>query len=137
MRKHSIRRQHAHGHDVFKASPLHSPTARSDCANVLYVASNSTSPPASAAGAPPAFEAALAQLESLVTRLESGDLPLDEALRTFEQGVQLTRECQSALSAAQQKVQQLLQRGETATIEDFKPSEDIDATARLQAAAPE
>ncbi len=101
------------------------------------MASNSTSAPASAAGAPPAFEAALAQLESLVTRLESGDLPLDEALRTFEQGVQLTRECQSALSAAQQKVQQLLQRGEAATIEDFKPSEDIDATARLQAAAPE
>src|ERR1700688_2706803 len=80
----------------------------------------------SASSAPaPAFEAALAQLESLVTRLEAGDLPLDEALRTFEQGVRLTRECQTALAAAQQKVQQLLQRGDTVAIED------VDATATL------
>jgi exodeoxyribonuclease VII small subunit len=78
------------------------------------------------AAAPPAFEAALAQLESLVTRLEAGDLPLDEALRTFEQGVRLTRECQSALAAAQQKVQLLLQRGDSIAIED------IDATANLE-----
>jgi exodeoxyribonuclease VII small subunit len=69
----------------------------------------------------PSFEATLTQLEELVSRLESGDLPLDEALRTFEQGVRLTRECQGALSNAQQKVQQLLQRGETLTIEDFQP----------------
>ena len=78
------------------------------------------------AAAPPAFEAALAQLESLVTRLEAGDLPLDEALRTFEQGVRLTRECQGALAAAQQKVQLLLQRGDQVVIED------IDATAALE-----
>jgi exodeoxyribonuclease VII small subunit len=90
-----------------------------------------------AAAAPPAFEAALAQLESLVTRLESGDLPLDEALRTFERGVQLTRECQGALAAAQQKVQLLLQRGETVAIEDFDPGEDTDATARLKTTASE
>lgn len=66
------------------------------------------------------FEATLAQLEELVARLESGDLPLEEALRSFEQGVRLTRECQSALSNAQQKVQQLLQRGESFSVEDFK-----------------
>jgi exodeoxyribonuclease VII small subunit len=83
------------------------------------------------ATAPPAFEAALAQLESLVTRLESGDLPLDEALRTFEQGVRLTRECQAALASAQQKVQLLLQRGETVAFED------IDATAALETAPSE
>lgn len=84
-----------------------------------------------AAAAPPAFEAALAQLESLVTRLETGDLPLDEALRTFEQGVRLTRECQGALAAAQQKVQLLLQRGDQVAIED------IDATASLETAPSE
>ena len=67
------------------------------------------------------FEATLAQLEELVARLESGELPLDEALRTFEHGVRLTRECQSALSTAQQKVQQLLQRDGTLTVEDFQP----------------
>jgi exodeoxyribonuclease VII small subunit len=81
--------------------------------------------------APLAFEAALAQLESLVTRLESGDLPLDEALRTFEQGVGLTRECQAALAAAQQKVQLLLQRGDTIAIED------IDANTTLETASSE
>jgi len=67
------------------------------------------------------FEATLAQLEELVARLESGDLPLDEALKTFERGVRLTRQCQSALSTAQQKVQQLLQRGDGLTVEDFEP----------------
>ncbi len=53
---------------------------------------------------PPDFEALLAELETLVERLEHGDLPLDEALKTFERGVALTRQCQSALKAAQQKV---------------------------------
>jgi exodeoxyribonuclease VII small subunit len=78
-------------------------------------------PEATASLSTPSFEATLTQLEELVARLESGDLPLDEALRTFEQGVRLTRECQGALSTAQQKVQQLLQRGETLTMEDFQP----------------
>jgi exodeoxyribonuclease VII small subunit len=65
------------------------------------------------------FEQTLAQLEALVRRLESGEVPLEEALRAFEQGVRLTRECQMALSAAQQKVQLLLQRGESAVLEEF------------------
>ena len=82
-------------------------------------------PMSSPAGTVP-FEATLAQLEALVARLETGELPLDEALRTFEHGVRLTRECQTALSSAQQKVQQLLQRGDTVAIED------IDATATLE-----
>jgi exodeoxyribonuclease VII small subunit len=77
------------------------------------------------------FEQTLAQLEALVVRLESGELPLDEALRCFEQGVRLTRECQAALSAAQQKVQLLLQRGETAVLEDF----DTTSLERVSVAA--
>lgn len=68
---------------------------------------------------PPTFEQTLEQLEQLVTSLESGELPLDQALATFEQGVQLTRNCQAALSAAQQKVQILQQRGERVAIEEF------------------
>src|SRR5579862_4605577 len=67
----------------------------------------------------PAFEELLQELEALVTQLESGDLPLNEALETFERGVRLTRECQAALSAAQQKVQLLLQRGEGVVLEEF------------------
>jgi exodeoxyribonuclease VII small subunit len=70
----------------------------------------------------PAFEQTLAELEMLVRRLESGELALDEALRVFEQGVRLTRECQSALSGAQQKVQLLLQQGESAVLEEFDPA---------------
>jgi exodeoxyribonuclease VII small subunit len=69
------------------------------------------------------FEAMLAQLEALVSRLESGELPLDEALRSFEQGVRLTRDCQGALGTAQQKVQQLLQRGDSFVVEEFRPEE--------------
>ena len=67
----------------------------------------------------PDFEKALTELEGLVERLERGDLPLDEALRTFERGVELTRQCQSSLRAAQQKVEILLQRGERSSIEPF------------------
>ncbi len=77
--------------------------------------------PAPGAEAAPAFEQTLAQLEALVARLESGELPLDAALRTFEDGVRLTRDCQAALAGAQQKVQRLLQRGEGLVIEDFDP----------------
>jgi len=88
------------------------------------VAAGSSLPSAGAAesasdSAAPAFEQILQELEGLVTQLESGDLPLDEALRTFERGVRLTRDCQAALTAAQQRVQLLLQRGESVAIEEF------------------
>ncbi len=56
------------------------------------------------------FEQSLAELSRLVEKLEHGELPLDDALRTFEQGVALTRQCQGALKAAQQKVAILLKR---------------------------
>ena len=66
------------------------------------------------------FEKALAELESLVERLERGDVPLDEALRTFERGVALTRHCQAALQAAQQKVEILLKRGGQPEVQPFE-----------------
>jgi exodeoxyribonuclease VII small subunit len=68
----------------------------------------------------PNFEQALAELEALVARMESGELPLDQALATFEQGVKLTRACQASLQAAQQKVQILTQQGNEARLEDFE-----------------
>ncbi|WGL16114.1 exodeoxyribonuclease VII small subunit [Microbulbifer bruguierae] len=55
------------------------------------------------------FESALEELEQLVERLESGDLPLDEALADFERGVKLTRECQQKLASAEQKVKVLME----------------------------
>jgi exodeoxyribonuclease VII small subunit len=89
-------------------------------------------PPTGAPGppnpAPAGFEQSLEQLERLVARLESGALPLDEALATFEQGVRLTRDCQGALSTAQQKVQLLLQRGDGLVLEEFRPASDADTT---------
>ena len=72
----------------------------------------------------PDFEEALAELEGLVERLERGDLPLDEALKTFERGVELTRHCQSSLKSAQQKVEILLKRGNSTEIEPFSVAED-------------
>ena len=56
------------------------------------------------------FETALAELESLVGQLEQGELTLDDALQRFERGVALVRNCQHALQAAEQKVDQLIER---------------------------
>lgn len=51
------------------------------------------------------FEKHLQELETLVNKLESGELSLDEALAAYEKGVALTRECQAALDAAQERIQ--------------------------------
>ncbi|HZJ94393.1 MAG TPA: exodeoxyribonuclease VII small subunit [Thiopseudomonas sp.] len=63
----------------------------------------------------PAFEQSLNDLQTLVERLESGDLSLEESLTTFEQGIALTRECQSALQDAEQRIQLLLEKNGTLT----------------------
>lgn len=68
---------------------------------------------------PPDFEASLEELEALVERLERGDLQLEDALRSFERGVALTRQCQGALAAAQQKVEILLKEGGETRVRDF------------------
>ncbi len=53
------------------------------------------------------FEAALEELEKLVERMEKGELTLEESLRDFERGIELTRKCQQALHEAEQRVQML------------------------------
>jgi exodeoxyribonuclease VII small subunit len=79
-------------------------------------------------GKEPDFEQALAELEQLVERLERGDLPLDEALKTFERGVVLTRHCQSSLKAAQQKVEILLKKnGGQAELQPFAGMDEPNA----------
>lgn len=65
------------------------------------------------------FEDALAELEQLVIQLEQGDVPLEESLKSFERGVMLTRTCQKALQEAEQKVQILLEKNGTQTLEPF------------------
>ncbi|MEC8443062.1 MAG: exodeoxyribonuclease VII small subunit [Pseudomonadota bacterium] len=56
------------------------------------------------------FENALAELEALVARMESGELSLEDSLAAFEKGIGLTRQCQQALTSAEQRVQLLLER---------------------------
>ena len=56
----------------------------------------------------PDFEQALTELESLVEKLESGDLSLDQSLQHFKRGVELTRHCQTVLDEAQQTVERLM-----------------------------
>jgi len=58
------------------------------------------------------FEKALEQLQFAVRRLETGELPLEEALKGFEEGVRLARICQDQLSAAEQRVEVLVQATE-------------------------
>jgi exodeoxyribonuclease VII small subunit len=70
------------------------------------------------------LEKSLEELEALVTRLESGDLPLEQALKEFEHGVKLTRQCQTALQEAEQKVEILLKKTATAEPSPFAPSTD-------------
>lgn len=54
------------------------------------------------------LEKSLAELEAIVAQLESGELPLDRSMKEFERGVRLSRECQSALKDAEQRVQLLM-----------------------------
>ena len=56
----------------------------------------------------PPFEAAIKRLSEIVQTLERGDLPLEESLRLFEEGVKLSRVSQGRLDAAEKRVEQLL-----------------------------
>ena len=70
------------------------------------------------------LEKSLAQLEDLVEELESGDLPLEKAMKKFEEGIKLTRGCQTALKEAEQKVEILLKSAGGDSLEDFEADED-------------
>jgi exodeoxyribonuclease VII small subunit len=71
------------------------------------------------------LEKALADLEGLVEELESGDLPLEKAMKKFEEGIKLTRSCQKALKDAEQKVEILLKSAGGESLEDFETEEDL------------
>lgn len=65
------------------------------------------------------FEDALNQLESLVEAMEQGELSLEDSLASFERGVALTRRCEAALKAAEQKVEILSKKSMDAEPEPF------------------
>ena len=58
------------------------------------------------------FEAAIAELESVVKKLEEGDLPLEQSLALYERGVKLSRFCHARLEAAERRIEILNERGE-------------------------
>ncbi len=68
------------------------------------------------------IEDTLIQLETLVEKMEAGDLSLEESLNAFEQGIALTKQCQSALKAAENKVQSLIKQTE---LDDNEEGDDL------------
>ncbi len=70
---------------------------------------------------PASFETALQQLEQIVSRLESGELPLEDALNEFERGVQLARTGQQTLQQAEQRVRILLSDDKDADLSALTP----------------
>ncbi len=71
------------------------------------------------------LEKTLADLEALVDELESGDLPLEKAMKKFEDGIKLTRACQTALKDAEQKVEILVQSAGGDELQAFDIEEDL------------
>ncbi|AOM41165.1 exodeoxyribonuclease VII small subunit [Xenorhabdus hominickii] len=67
----------------------------------------------------PAFETSLKELEEIVIRLESGELPLENALNEFERGIQLARQGQKTLQQAEQRVQILLSQDAQSPLDEF------------------
>jgi exodeoxyribonuclease VII small subunit len=70
---------------------------------------------------PPSFERELEELEGVVKRLESGDLPLEESLKLFERGVALSDSCRRQLEAAETRVEMLVKRGRGVVAQPFEP----------------
>jgi exodeoxyribonuclease VII small subunit len=87
-----------------------------------------TENPTGSATSPPDFERSLSELEAIVDKLEAGDLSLDESLKQFERGVQLTRACQTALKQAEHKVEILMRKSGTNEFESapFESGDDQD-----------
>lgn len=74
------------------------------------------------------FEKKLNRLQDIVSEMEKGNLTLEDSLKFFEEGVKLSRDCQSELSSAELKVKKLLGKDAKGNLieEDFEVSEDSD-----------
>jgi exodeoxyribonuclease VII small subunit len=73
--------------------------------------------------APPDFGQSLRELEQIVHEMEQGELSLEDSLKYFERGIELTRSCQATLRLAEQKVEQLLEKnGQFAIVPFDTPS---------------
>jgi len=74
------------------------------------------------------FETSLAELDDIVAKLETGDLPLEESLELFEKGIKLSRECRSRLTNAERRIEELIRDTDGGlSTRDLEPGEDNDA----------
>jgi exodeoxyribonuclease VII small subunit len=69
------------------------------------------------------FEKALAELEKIVERMERGDQTLDQSLKDFERGMELSRTCRKVLDEAEQRVEKLIERHGELTSEPMSPDQ--------------
>lgn len=67
----------------------------------------------------PDFEKQLSELEKIVAGMERGEMTLEESLQAYERGIKLTRECQSALDSAQQRIDVLTEKNGLMVEEPF------------------
>jgi exodeoxyribonuclease VII small subunit len=72
----------------------------------------------------PKFEECLQRLEKIVDELEKGNVPLEQAIKLFEEGVKLSNSCRQELEAAEGKVEILLKQNGKLQAEPFEPSAD-------------
>jgi len=79
---------------------------------------------APAAQPEPSFESALERLEAIVDRLESGEMPLEQALAAFEEGVMLSRRCAGELEAAERRIEILVGGESGALTQPFEPEDE-------------
>ena len=63
------------------------------------------------------FESSLKKLEEIVSKLEDGDISLEDSVKSFEEGIGLVKECQKQLSDAELKVKKLLESGDTVDLD--------------------
>ena len=78
------------------------------------------------------FEAALAELDTIVKKLEEGDLPLEASLQLYERGVQLSRFCHARLEEAERRIEILNERGQLKPAPSALADEDEGAAARAK-----
>lgn len=71
----------------------------------------------------PSFEKQLAELEDVVKQMEAGDLPLEQSLKLFERGMELSGACRKQLEEAESRVEVLLRRGEQVRVEPLNLDE--------------
>ena len=71
------------------------------------------------------FEDALEKLEDIVKKMEAGDLPLEEALKSFEEGIKLIRLCQAKLNEAERRVEMLLGKEDALQVKRFNGEDSV------------